>query len=144
MSFNSDLAFGNIYEKKLVELIPNESYLIKEGYFPDYDVEITNNNIMVTYEVKADRYTYKTNNIAIEFEFNNSPSGIATTTSDFYAYFVIKPYNLFELYIIPTNIIKSKIEEKEYKKILLGGDNKKSRLYIMDLNNFLEYKFKKD
>ena len=99
---------------------------------------------MVTYEVKADRYTYKTNNIAIEFEFNNSPSGIATTTSDFYAYFVIKPYNLFELYIIPTNIIKSKIEEKEYKKILLGGDNKKSRLYIMDLNNFLEYKFKKD
>lgn len=144
MSFNSDLAFGNIYEKKLVELIPNESYLIKEGYFPDYDVEITNNNIMVTYEVKADRYTYKTNNVAIEFECNNSPSGIATTTSDFYAYFVIKPYNLFELYIIPTNIIKSKIEEKEYKKILLGGDNKKSRLYIMDLNNFLEYKFKKD
>ena len=105
MSFNSDLAFGNIYEKKLVEIIPNESYLIKEGYFPDYDIEITNNNIMVTYEVKADRYTYKTNNIAIEFEFNNSPSGIATTTSDFYAYFVIKPYNLFELYIIPTNII---------------------------------------
>ena len=144
MSFNSDLAFGNIYEKKLVELIPNESYLIKEGYFPDYDVEITNNNIMVTYEVKADRYTYKTNNVAIEFECNNSPSGIATTTSDFYAYFVIKPYNLFELYIIPTNIIKSKIEEKEYKKILLGGDNKRSRLYIMDLNNFLEYKFKKD
>jgi len=144
MSFNSDLAFGNIYEKKLVELIPNESYLIKEGYFPDYDVEITNNNIMVTYEVKADRYTYKTNNVAIEFECNNSPSGIATTTADYYAYFVIKPYNLFELYIIPTNIIKSKIEEKEYKKILLGGDNKRSRLYIMDLNNFLEYKFKKD
>jgi hypothetical protein len=144
MSFNSDLAFGNIYEKKLVELIPNESYLIKEGYFPDYDVEITNNNIMVTYEVKADRYTYKTNNVAIEFECNKSPSGIATTTSDFYAYFVIKPYNLFELYIIPTNIIKSKIEEKEYKKVLLGGDNKRSRLYIMDLNNFLEYKFKKD
>jgi len=144
MSFNSDLAFGNIYEKKLVELIPNESYLIKEGYFPDYDVEITNNNIMVTYEVKADRYTYKTNNVAIEFECNNSPSGITTTTADYYAYFVIKPYNLFELYIIPTNIIKSKIEEKEYKKILLGGDNKRSRLYIMDLNNFLEYKFKKD
>ena len=46
MSFNSDLAFGNIYEKKLVELIPNESYLIKEGYFPDYDVEITNNIII--------------------------------------------------------------------------------------------------
>jgi len=144
MSFNSDLAFGNIYEKKLVELIPNESYLIKEGYFPDYDVEITNNNIMATYEVKADRYTYKTNNVAIEFECNNSPSGIATTTADYYAYFVIKPYNLFELYIIPTNIIKSKIEEKEYKKVLLGGDNKRSRLYIMDLNNFLEYKFKKD
>ena len=63
MSFNSDLAFGNIYEKKLVELIPNESYLIKEGYFPDYDVEITNNNIMVTYEVKADRDAFASLNL---------------------------------------------------------------------------------
>jgi hypothetical protein len=46
-----------------VELIPNESYLIKEGYFPDYDVEITNNNIMVTYEVKADRDAFASLNL---------------------------------------------------------------------------------
>lgn len=141
MSFNSDLAFGNIYEKKLVEIIPNDSYIIKEGYFPDYDIEITNGEIKTTYEVKADRYTYKTNNVAIEFECNNSPSGISTTTADYYAYFVIKPYNLFELYIIPTDIIKNKIEIQEYKKILFGGDNKRSRMYIMDLNNFIQYKF---
>jgi hypothetical protein len=141
MSFNSDLAFGNIYEKKLVEIIPNDSYIIKKGYFPDYDIEITNGEIKTTYEVKADRYTYKTGNVAIEFECNNSPSGITTTNADYYAYFVIKPYNLFELYIIPTDIIKNKIEIQEYKKILLGGDNKKSKMYIMDLNNFIQYKF---
>ena len=73
MSFNSDLAFGNIYEKKLVELIPNESYLIKEGYFPDYDVEITNNNIMVTYEVKADRDGFASLNL---FEGNERSNDI--------------------------------------------------------------------
>ena len=140
MSFNLDLEFGNIYEKKLVDIIPNDSYIIKEGYFPYYDVEITKDNIKTKYEVKADRCAYKTANIAIEFKCNGLPSGISKTQADYYAYYIIKPYNLFELYIIPTQIIKDKINSLEYKRTIFGGDNKSSEMYIFGLNLFDEYK----
>ena len=141
MSFSLDLDFGNIYEKKLIEILPNDSYIIKEGYFPYYDVEIVKDGIITKYEVKADRYTYKTGNIAIEFECNGKASGIKTTQADYYAYYVVKPYNLFELYIIPTQLLKDKINSKEYKRIIFGGDNKNSQMYIFDLNLFLENKY---
>ena len=140
MSFNLDLEFGNIYEKKLVDIIPNDSYIIKEGYFPYYDVEITKDNIKTKYEVKADRCAYKTANIAIEFKCNGLPSGISKTQADYYAYYIIKPYNLFELYIIPTQIIKDKINSLEYKRTMFGGDNKSSEMYIFGLDLFEEYK----
>lgn len=140
MSFNLDLEFGNIYEKKIIDLIPNDSYIIKEGYFPYYDVELTKDNVITKYEVKADRYTYKTGNIAIEFKCNGLPSGISKTHADYYAYFVVKPYNVYNLYIIPTQIIKDKINTEEYKRIIFGGDNKTSQMYIFSLDLFEEYK----
>jgi len=140
MNFNLDLQFGNIYEKKLLDFIPNDSYIIKEGYFPYYDIEITKDNETKKYEVKADRYTYKTGNIAIEYKCNNNPSGISITQSDFYAYYVVKPYNIFDLYIIPTNILKDEINRQTYKRTIFGGDNKKSQMYIFDINIFSEYK----
>ena len=140
MSFNLDLEFGNIYEKKLVDIIPNDSYIIKEGYFPYYDVEITKDNIITKYEVKADRNTYKTGNIAIEYKCKGIPSGISKTQADYYAYYIVKPYNIFELYIIPTDIIKNKINSNEYKRIIFGGDNKNSEMYIFSLELFEEYK----
>ena len=141
MNFNLDLAFGNMYEQKLVDLLPKDSYIIKEGYFPYYDVEITKDNITKKYEVKADRYTYKTGNIAIEFECNNKLSGISITQADYYAYYIVKPYNIFELYIIPTQTIKDLINERKFKRSIYGGDNKKSKMYIFDLEKFAEYKY---
>ena len=141
MSFNKDLKFGNIYEHKLIEIVPYDTYVIKEGYFPYYDIEIVKDGITTKYEVKADRFTYKTGNIAIEFNCNSSPSGISVTEADYYAYYVVKPYKLFELYIIPTQIIKDKIKNKEYKRITFGGDNKKSEMYIFSIELFNEYKY---
>ena len=142
MSFNLDLEFGNIYEKKLVDIIPNDSYIIKEGYFPYYDVEINKDNVITKYEVKADRYTYKTGNIAIEFKCNNLPSGISKTQADYYAYYVVKPYNLFELYIIPTQIIKDKINTEEYNELLNDyREITKYFLFARHYNHFRETEF---
>jgi hypothetical protein len=140
MSFKLDLEFGQIYEKKLVELLPNESYVIKQGYFPDYDVELVNNGVTYKYECKADRYAYKTQQMALECECNKKPSGISTTKADYYAYYVIKPYNLFELYVIPVNVLKECITEHKYKRIVYGGDKLASKLYILNLSLFESYK----
>lgn len=142
MSFKLDLEFGNIYEKKLVEIIPHDSYDIKQGYFPDYDVEITKENKKYTYEVKADRYSYRTGNLVLEYECRNKPSGINKTTADFYAYYVVKPYNRFELYIIPTEVLRTAITEKKYKRTATCGDYKASCVYVFDLRLFEEYKMK--
>lgn len=139
MGFKDDLKFGNIYEKKLINLIPNDNYKIMEGNFPFYDIEIIKDDINTKYEVKADRYTYKTNNIVIEYECRAKPSGINISQSNYYAYYVVNPNNKDDLYIIPTNDIKEYIKNRNYKRIISGGDNGVSKMYIFDKNIFSKY-----
>lgn len=139
MGFKEDLKIGNEYEKKLINIVEFETYKIMNGRFSFYDIEITKNNTIIKYEVKADRYTHKTNNIVIEYEYKNKPSGINISQSDYYAYFVINPNNDDDLYIIPTNDIKEYIKNNKYKKIIYGGDNKVSKMYIFDKNIFSKY-----
>lgn len=136
--FELDLEFGKIYEHKLTQLIDNDSHRIVQGYFPYYDVELTKNNVTLKYEVKADRVAYNTGQMSIEFECNNKNSGINVTQADYYAYYVVRPYNLFELYIIPVEVIKEKINLKQYKRIVI---DKKSSRYIFSTGAFSQYKF---
>lgn len=141
MSFKSDLTFGNNYETILINNITHEKCIRPEGYFKEYDFELFNNNNSVKYEVKADRLGYKTNNIAIEYECNNKSSGITTTTADNIAYFVVdkKDITQFVLFIIPTKYIRQKIKEKYYRGDIRGGDNYLSRMYLFNVNLFLDY-----
>lgn len=144
MSFKADLAFGKWYEKKLIEIIPSDSHIIKDGKFLPYDLELTKGDITSKYEVKADRMTIKTGNVAIEYECYDKPSGITTSEADYYAYFVIKNNaNVFDLYLIPTATIKELIAQKKYKRSILGGDLNKSRMYLFDIIHFRDYLHKK-
>ena len=140
MSFLKDLKFGKIYEKELLKYLDYENYNFSIGNFKPYDLEIIKNNISIYYEIKADRISYITNNISIEYECNNKLSGISSTTSNYYAYFVIKPNTNYDLYIIPTEIIRDNIINKTYKKSIVGGDNYKSKMYLFDIKIFNEYK----
>ena len=45
----------------------------------------------------------------------------------------------FDLYIIPTIKIRELIEEKKYKRSLLGGDFNRSRMYLFDITLFSDY-----
>jgi hypothetical protein len=140
-NFKNDLKFGEKYEYLLKNHLYNIKHFEKiEGKFSDYDIKtIDNNDNIICYEVKADKLAYKTNNIAIEYMSYNKQSGINVTTADYWAYFIINN-NKYDLYIIPTNIIKDKINDKLYKLDCIGGEFKKSRLYIFSLNLFEEYK----
>jgi len=141
MSFTEDLEFGRIYEKKLLDHVECESYIIKDMYFKEYDVETFDTlKNTIRYEVKADRMSYKSHNIVIEFECSNIPSGISTTTAHYYAYFSVRPYDLYDLYIIPVSILKKLIRKNKYKRIIAGGDNKASRMYLFDMHTFDDYK----
>ena len=125
----------------LYAIFKNESHIIKEGYFPYYDVELVHNGEIKKYECKADRYAYKTGQIAIESECNNKPSGITRTKADYYAYFVVKPYgDLYDLYLIPVSVLKQRIKAKQFMRKIVCGHNKNTKCLVMDINTFAEYK----
>jgi hypothetical protein len=139
MSFIKDLKRGLKYENEFLKYIDYDYYKQSTGKFKDYDLSIYKNDINITYEIKADFISYKTNNICIEYECNNKLSGISSTKSNYYGYFIINN-NIYDLYIIDTNIIKSMIKDRKYKKSMNGGDGKRSKFYLFDINLFKEYK----
>lgn len=139
MNFLNDLKFGKKYENELLKYLYYDSYETIDGIFKDYDLKININQKSITYEVKADRITYKTNNIAIEYECSKKKSGISTTKADFYAYFIIKPNDNYDLYIIPTKDIKTFIKENKFIKIVNGGDNYKSKMYLFSIDLFKNF-----
>ena len=86
MSFHNDLIFG---EKK--ELFVLEKLRLKypkaykvEGYCKEWDLFIPEKDIGV--EVKSDRMSTVTGNVAIEYSYGGEPSGIEATQAKWWAY----------------------------------------------------------
>ena len=141
--FNADLKFGQKYEKILIDLIPHDSYVLTCGYCKEYDFKLIIDNVEVKYEVKADRRSINTGNMVIEYECSGKASGIATTEAKYYAYFVVRPLDQWDLYIIPTDDLKTMINNREFKRTIKGGDGMRSRMYIFGLNQVQKWKHNK-
>ena len=141
MSFRKDLKFGQKYEQLLISLIPHDSHILTCGYCKEYDFKLIKDGKTTIYEVKADRRAYNTNCIRIEFECNGIPSGIQTTTADIYAYFVCKPMETYDLYLIPTHEIRQMIIGRKYKHLVHGGDGYRSHMYLIGLDVIKGYRF---
>lgn len=139
MTFTTDLEFGEKYEIELLKYLDYEKFKKPKGNFKPYDIKIYKDGKKIKYEVKADKLTYKTGNIAIEYQCNNKLSGIATTKAKYWAYFIIKDDESYDLFIIPKSVIEKSIENKEYKRIVSGGDGYRARLYLFDMDLFKNY-----
>jgi len=137
--FFKDLNFGQIYENELAKYLQPFYKSIRriDGKFKPYDLICDDK---IKYECKCDRLSFKTGNIAIEFKCNNQNSGISSTESDYYAYYIIKNKSDYDFYIIPTEDLRNKINDKKYKRIVKGGDGWRSEMYLFDLAIFKEYK----
>lgn len=127
--FKKTLAFGNSYEEILKELIPHKECI--QSIKGEYDLILDGTK----YEVKADRFMFKTNNVLIEYESNKKASGISITEADYYAIFEIDN-DKYELYLIPVQEIKQLISEKMYKRKISCGYNKLSQCYLFDKIHF--------
>jgi hypothetical protein len=129
MNFKKDLEFGNIYEKKALDYFKYTKYKIKEGYYKEYDIKLKlESGKSERIEVKCDRLAHKTNNIVIEYEYNNKPSGISTTRADKWIYFI---HNTNKVFIIPVDELKNIIKTS---KTINGGDNKLSKMYLLSMS----------
>ena len=109
--FDLDLEFGQIWETKLNKLLTEKGKI----------------------EVKTDRMAHKTGNIVIEFESRGKLSGISTTKADYWMIWIEESgIGLF----IPTDKLKEIVKDC---KIVNGGDNNTSKLYLVPLNYILNY-----
>jgi hypothetical protein len=106
MKFNEDLKYGKIGEGVILELIKkkNPDAILENGYQKGYDIYIPKKDLKI--EVKTDRKSRHTNNIAVECSYKGMPSGIQTTQSKYWVvifhdetwkYGVIESKKLYDL-----------------------------------------------
>lgn len=137
MSFHKDLALGNQFEKKFSELIEYDTCEFSNGRFKEWDIHIQHNNEDIFFEVKCDRRSQTTGNIAIEYEYKSKPSGINATTADYWAYFI---YGKPIYYLIPTEALREAIGKNRYKCTVRGGDGYHSAMYLFPITEFESFK----
>ncbi len=154
--FAEDLALGKHFEQLYLKItrvkgIRRTYNSSPEGKYYPYDLAITTNGERTKYEVKADKITNSSGNIAIEYACGGQASGILKTESDFYIYFVIVPvtksgdnftpedYDYIRYYRIPTEVIKDELRKKTYHTIKCGGDKKRAELCLFKESLFVDY-----
>ena len=146
--FEKDKIQGDFYEKEALKYLKYDKYKITQGYFKEYDIIYWKDGINTKIEVKSDRLSSKTGNLCIEYNFKNKPSGILTTTSDYYFYFVLyckdnditKQIIRYDLYKIPVDDLKQIIKNC---KSVNGGDGGYSKMYLLPIRKCKKYLFKR-
>lgn len=86
-------------------------------------------------EVKTDRIAHLTGNIAIEYEFNGKPSGISTTTADYWAF--VLGENSSVIFVKTENI--KEIARFWYRngRIKQGGDYNSAKMILIPITEIL-------
>ena len=109
--FDIDLEYGTIREEKVAEMLTNKKV-----------------------EVKSERGMWmKTGNIAIEYECWNKPSGIKATESDYWFHNLCVGDNEFCTLVFKTDVLRTIVDKLDYFKTVSGGDNKASKMYLVNL-----------
>ena len=115
---------------------------LSQGKVKEWDIKTIKDDITLYYEVKSETNAFKYNNLCIEFNYNDKPSGINATIADFWIHYAIKDRqkNIYVVFKIPTNDLKNMITNKEYHRIVQGGDRNSSSCYLFKMSLFEKYK----
>jgi hypothetical protein len=113
--FDIDLKYGQVFEQKVADMLQHSKI-----------------------EVKTERDMWKcTGNIAIEFESRGKPSGIATTEAEYWFHNLALGNDIVMTLVFPTKILRNYIA-KTMPRIVSGGDNNTSRLYLLNLQSLVK------
>lgn len=113
--FDLDLQYGQVFEQKVADMLQNS-----------------------TIEVKTEREKWKsTGNIVIEFESRGKPSGIAATEADYWFHNLALGEDIVMTLVFPTKVLKNYIVQA-MPRIVRGGDNNTSRLYLLNLQDLVK------
>lgn len=135
--FSDDLKVGKYHEEEICTLIQKkypQAYII-DGYCKEWDIYIPELELGV--EVKADNKSLYTGNIVIEVEFNDKPSALSTTKSDWWVIYDGIRYNWFKISNIKNCIAENKLK---LHKFIGRGDTKFKKAYL--ISKALLYKYR--
>ena len=109
--FDLDLQYGEIREDKIRDMLENKKI-----------------------EVKSERDMWtKTGNICIEYESYGKPSGIKATEADYWFHNLCVGDAEFCTLVFDTKMLKKIVNELDTFKTVSGGDNKASRMFLVNL-----------
>jgi len=94
---------------------------IRDGRHKEWDIYVP--EIKTKVEVKSDVYSNKTGNFVVEVEYGGRPSGLTTSTADFWVFFT--GYKL--IWIRREHIYRAISEAEIPKRKFVGGSDKKEK-----------------
>lgn len=142
--FASDNDFTKFYENVMMSLVTwTDAIPAPPKRWTDWDMKIRNGRRVDTYELKADRRTEGTGNLAIEmnsFGWKSGklvikPSGLNTTKADYYAYFNHNSPGR-EWWLIPTEVLKTIVDENKPKFYAWVGEQAREQFMTIDMGEY--------
>ena len=141
-TFPSDLIGGLQAEAQFMELLKNSgntgilkneaketSELIK------WDIQCTNKKgSHVRFEIKWDKMSTTTGNLALEFFGRSKPSGIDATTADYFVFLTGD-----EFFIYKTDNLKKMVRAMNFRSICIN--NGTAYCYLMPISKVREYTY---
>lgn len=135
MSFHTDLERGKKIEIEVLQQIKERypSATLIHAY-KGYDIWIPEKGFGV--EVKYDPMSNETGNIVLEFEFNNKPSAILTTTARYWVFYDDKEF----VWMTPAQIIYCIFNSKQsYASFVGQGDNALKKAFLINKKVLFAY-----
>lgn len=135
-TFNKDLARGlsveSLYLNILKEKYPSATIINK---YKGYDIWIP--EIHKSIEVKYDPMSNKTGNIVIEIEMYDKPSGLMSSTADYWVFYDDVSFTSIK----PINIIRCIFDNKLiYKEFIGTGDTKSKKAFLVKKDILYNYR----
>ena len=109
--FDIDLSYGSIREDKIIDMFLNKKI-----------------------EVKSEKNMWQdTGNICIEYESWGRPSGIKATEADYWFHNLCVGENEYCTLVFKTEVLRSIVNDLDTFKSVSGGDNKASKMFLVNL-----------
>lgn len=104
-----------------------------------YDILAEIQNRKYSFEIKEDFMSWKTGNVALEFECRGKPSGIEISQADFYIYKIHGKKGI-RFYLFKTNSLKKMVDRKEFFRVVNGGDEGSNSMnYLFKYETFIKH-----
>ena len=109
--FDIDLEYGQVREDMIADMLQNKKV-----------------------EVKSERGMWMdTGNIAIEYNSYGKPSGIAATEADYWFHNLCVGEETYATIVFKVDNLKKIIDNLDSKRSVNGGDNKASRMWLLNI-----------